>query len=140
MDESTPTLGGARFAAAFRQASTFVAVAPAAWPVWNHEITRAVSFWSAATAGSNQATLAALTASRVQELNFVEPADSKQLIEQLRLERDVGRRHLSATVDSFYDRDWRRDHTGDGVYPADHLWWASSGYLDLDNALNDAAR
>jgi hypothetical protein len=112
---------------------------PSAWPVWNHEITRAVCFWSA-TAGSDQGTFAALTAGRVDELDFVEPADSEQLIDQLRLERNVGRHHLTEIVDRFYDRDWRREHTGDGVYPADHLWWATCGYLDLDNAVNDAAR
>ena len=112
---------------------------PSAWPVWNHEITRAVCFWSA-TAGSDQGTFAALTAGRVEKLEFVEPADSEQLIEALRLERDAGRRHLAQIVDGFYDRDWRREHTGDGVYPADHLWWATSAYLDLDNAANDAFR
>jgi hypothetical protein len=110
---------------------------PSAWPVWNHEITRAVCFWSA-TAGSDQGVFDALTAGRVDKLEFAEPAHAAQLIEQLVVERDVGRVHLTATVTGFYDRDWRREHTADGVYPADHLWWATSGYLDLDNAVKDA--
>ena len=112
---------------------------PREWPVWNHEITRAVCFWSA-TAGSDQAVFDALSAGRVDKLEFAEPADADQLMEQLVLERDVGRGHLADAVAGFYDRDWRSEHTGDGVYPADHLWWATSGYLDLDNAVTDAGR
>lgn len=110
---------------------------PSAWPVWNHEITSPVCFWSA-IAGSNQGVFDALTTGRDDKLEFVKPAHAEQLIEQLVVERHVGRRHLTETVAGFYDRDWRREHTGDGVYPADHLWWATSGYLDLDNAAKDA--
>lgn len=112
---------------------------PSAWTVWNREITRAVCFWSA-TAGSDQGVFDAVLAGRVDKLEFVEPADGEQFIQELMLERDVGRRHLTDTVASFYDRDWRREHTGDGVYPGDHLWWATAGYLDLDNAVKDAER
>ena len=112
---------------------------PSAWPVWNHKITCAVCFWSA-TAGSNQGVFDAMSAGRVDKLEFAEPAHAEQLIEELVLERDVGRRHLETAVAGFYDREWRREHTGDGVYPADHLWWATSGYLDLDNAVKDDGR
>jgi hypothetical protein len=112
---------------------------PSAWPVWNHEITRPVCFWSA-TAGSVPRVFDALSTGRVDNLEFVEPAHAEQLIEQLVVERVVGRRHLTDTVAGFYERVWRREHTGDGVYPADHLWWATSGYLDLDNAVKDADR
>ena len=69
----------------------------------------------------------ALSAGRVDKLEFVDPANAEQLIEELVLERGVGRRHLTDTVAGFYDRDWRHAHTGDGVYPADHLWWATAG-------------
>jgi hypothetical protein len=110
---------------------------PSAWPVWNHEIARAACFWSAA-AGPNQAVFDALSAGHVERLEIVRPATAEQLIAELIRERDVGRGHLADAVAGFYDRDWRSEHTGDGVYPADHLWWATSGFLDLDNALTDA--
>lgn len=112
---------------------------PSAWPVWNHEITRAVSFWSA-TAGSDQGVFDALSAGHVDKLEFVEPTHAEQFIEELEVEREVSRRHLTDAVAGLYDRDWRRERTGDGVYPADHLWWATAGYLDLDNAVTDAGR
>jgi hypothetical protein len=38
-------------------------------------------------------------------------------------------------VGSYHDREWRRDHKGFGVYPEDHLWWATRGWLELDDAL-----
>lgn len=107
---------------------------PVSWPIWNHEISRAVRFWSAA-AGLDQEVFDALTAGRIDQLQFDEPSDVEQLVKQLFLERDVGRRHLADAVAGFYDREWRREHTGDGVYPGDHLWWAAAGYLDFDNAV-----
>lgn len=112
---------------------------PASWPIWNHEISRAVCFWSA-TAGLDQEVLDAQTAGRIDQLQFVEPADGEQLVEQLIRERDVGRHHVTRAVAGFYDRDWRHEHTGDGVYPGDHLWWATAGYLDLDNAVKGSGR
>ena len=54
--------------------------------------------------------------------------------------QDTSWRAGATPVAGFYDRDWRHAHTGDGVYPADHLWWATAGYLDLDSAANDAGR
>ncbi len=35
----------------------------------------------------------------------------------------------------FYDRDWRREHSGAGTHPEDHLWCATAGFLDLDDAI-----
>jgi hypothetical protein len=109
---------------------------PHDWPVWNHAITRAVCVWSA-PAGSRKDVLDALAAARADHVEFVEPSDDNQLVVQVRIERDLARRHLEATAASFHDRDWRRDHKGDGVYPEDHLWWATAGFLDLDNAVNE---
>jgi hypothetical protein len=110
---------------------------PQQWPVWNHAITRAVCVWSA-SAGSQPDVLDALAAARTDQLEFAEPSDDAQLVAQLRVERDLARRHLEATVSSFHDREWRRDHKGDGVYPEQHLWLAAAGYLDLDNTLHEA--
>jgi hypothetical protein len=110
---------------------------PHEWPVWNHAIRRAVCFWSA-SAGSQPDVFDALAAARTDRLALVAPRDAENLAAQLRIERDVGRRHLEATTASFHDPQWRREHKGDGVYPEDHLWWATAGYLDLDNAMNSA--
>jgi hypothetical protein len=110
---------------------------PHEWPVWNHAIGRTVCFWSA-SAGPQPDVFDALAAARSDQLELVAPSDDEQLVAQLCIERDVARRHLEATMASFYDREWRHEHKGDGVYPADHLWWATSGYLDLDDAVNAA--
>jgi hypothetical protein len=59
-------------------------------------------------------------------------------VARVRIERDLGRRHLEATAASYHDREWRRHHKGDGIHPEDQLRWAATGYLDLDNALHEA--
>jgi hypothetical protein len=112
---------------------------PSAWPVWNHTITRAVCFWSAA-GGSDQTVFDALAAGRIDQLHFVEPGGTEELVAQLRAERDVARSHLEESVAGFHDREWRREHRGDGVYPGDHLWSAAAGFVDLDNALTRLER
>jgi hypothetical protein len=107
---------------------------PMAWPVWNHEITRAACFWSAQD-GVDQAVLDALAAGSYDQLQFVEPSSAEELIAQVRTERDIARRHLEDAVAGFHEREWRREHKGDGVYPGDHLWSAAAGFLDLDNSV-----
>ena len=32
---------------------------------------------------------------------------------------------------AYSEREWRREHKGLGIYPEDHLWRASHGYLYL---------
>jgi hypothetical protein len=107
---------------------------PAAWPVWNHEIRRAVRFWSSAD-GRDDPALKALADAGVNGLTFEQPGSRAELDRQLMIERDVSRGHLVAVKAHFYDRDWRREHSGDGTHPEDHLWWATAGYLDLDEAI-----
>lgn len=108
-------------------------------PVWNHEIACAACFWTAA-GGRDQAVFDALASGRVDQLRLDEPVDRNALHDELMIERDVGRLHLADVVERFYDRQWRREHTPDGIHPDDHLWWATAGYLDLDNALRDTGR
>jgi hypothetical protein len=55
------------------------------------------------------------------------PANTKELVVELLVERDIGRRHLATVAESFHDKDWRHVHRGNGVYPEDHLWWATAG-------------
>jgi hypothetical protein len=113
---------------------------PVAWwwrsaegPVWNHHVRRAVRFWTA-NDGLDVTVVDSLAAG-TDRLPITEPADHRQLVAQLRAEREVSRRHLARVIDRFYDRDWRRQHKHEGVFPQDHLWWAAAGFLELDDAL-----
>ena len=113
---------------------------PLAWwwrsadgPVWNHHIRRAVRFWTA-NHGLAVAVVDSLAAGQTDQLPITEPTDHQQLVTQLRAERDVSRRQLAHVIDGFYDRDWRRQHQHEGVFPQDHLWWAAAGFLELDDA------
>jgi hypothetical protein len=44
------------------------------------------------------------------------PPSDEELLAELLVERDVGRRHLASVTESFYDQDWRREHRGDVVH------------------------
>ena len=108
---------------------------PTVWPVWNHTITQPVRFWSEAH-GTDEAALGLLADRRLDELVTGGPPDREAYRAQLLSELEASRRHLNRVVDSYHDRDWRRDHKGFGVYPEDHLWWATQGFLELDDALH----
>jgi len=96
---------------------------PLAWPVWNYEHRRLVRFWSAVD-GLNTTAIDALASRRLDHLSVVEPSID-DLADQLREELAVSRRHLRAVLDGYWDRDWRREHTGDES-PEDHLWRAAT--------------
>ena len=106
---------------------------PAGWPVWNHTISQPVRFWSEAN-GPDEEALDRLADRRLDELVMQGPADQRAYRAQLQTELETARRHLDRVVDSYHDRDWRRDHKGFGVYPEDHLWWATQAFLELDDA------
>ena len=110
---------------------------PTVWPVWNHTISRPVRFWSKSH-GPDEEALRLLADRRVNELVIQGPADRGAYREQLQTELEASRRHLDRLVNSYHDRDWRRDHKGFGVYPEDHLWWATQGFLELDDALRSS--
>jgi hypothetical protein len=112
---------------------------PAEWPVWNHEVDRAVRVWTAA-GGRDQRALDALAAGELEQVTIEGPASTEELVAELLVERDVGRRFLATVTESFYDREWRREHRGDGVHPEDHLWWATAAFLELDDAVHRLAR
>lgn len=112
---------------------------PMEWPAWNHEIDRALRVWTA-DGGRDQTALAALAARQLDDAVLDAPANNDALIAELLVEREVGRRHLAMVTESFYDRDWRSRHRGDGVHAEDHLWWASAAFLDLDDAIQRLTR
>ncbi len=65
---------------------------PEAWPVWNHEIDRAVRFWTK-DIGRDQGALDALAAGTIGDLTIEGPPSGEDLHTQLLVERDIGRRH-----------------------------------------------
>jgi len=106
---------------------------PLAWPVWNYEHRRLVRFWSAVD-GLNTTAIDALASRRLDHLSVVEPSID-DLADQLREELAVSRRHLRAVLDGYWDRDWRREHTGDES-PEDHLWRAATAVAEICDALD----
>ena len=109
---------------------------PTGWPVWNHEISRAVRFWSSSEGNEDDA-LALLKQRRFEELTYVAPPDREAYLNQLRVERDASRHHLHRILDRYHDREWQRDHRGFGWHPEDHLWWAAEAHLELDEAIRE---
>lgn len=59
-----------------------------------------------------------------------------ELAAQLREELAVSHRHLRAMLDTYWDRDWRRDHSGHEESPEDHLWRAATAVTDIWAALD----
>ncbi len=108
---------------------------PAEWPVWNHQIPRAACFWTRDN-GRDEHVIEALRARSIDDVRFTEPTDADSLRKQVEAERATARRHLASVTNSFGDRDWRRDHKGDGAYPEDTLWAAAAGFVELDDWLN----
>jgi hypothetical protein len=107
---------------------------PTGRPVWNHTILRPVRIWSQ-NDGPDEVTLGHLTERRVSDVEYQEPSDAQEYRSHLETEWETSRLHLDHVVGSYHDREWRRDHKGFGVYPEDHLWWATRGWLELDDAL-----
>jgi hypothetical protein len=108
---------------------------PRAWPVWNHQHRRLVRFWSADT-GIDEAVIEALRSRRLDRLPVVQPS-ATELTDQLRHELKLSQRHLQAVLDGYWDRDWRREHTGFGEKPEHHLWRAATAVTEIRAALDD---
>lgn len=107
---------------------------PLAWPVWNCENRRLVRFWSAA-GGTDENVIEALSSRRFDGLGVVEQSDS-ELADQLGVELDVSRRHLRVMLESYWDRDWRREHGRFEESPEDHLWRAAAAVTEIQDALD----
>lgn len=105
---------------------------PAEWPVWNHRISRAAGFWTV-DGGRDQTTFDALSARGEDGIHLTGPDSTDALRAQVEVERAAARAHLAEVSALFGDRDWRRDHTGDGSYPEDALWDAAAAFVELDD-------
>lgn len=105
---------------------------PAGWPVWNHQHRRLTRFWTTAD-GADSEVIEALRSGRVDDVEVIEPSPA-EVAQQVLVELPVSRQHLRRLLDKFYDRDWRRAHSGDGHSPQDHLWRAATAVADLWDA------
>ncbi|MBB5787038.1 hypothetical protein HD601_001613 [Jiangella mangrovi] len=110
---------------------------PAAWPVWNHRIQRPLRLWSAAD-GIDSAALDALSRGKAESFRLPSPPHEERA-EQYRLELTACRDHLRTVRDHYWDRDWRREHHGDGDYPDQQLWSATDGYLEMVDVVHSLA-
>ncbi|MGE5131441.1 MAG: hypothetical protein ACM32E_00860 [Gemmatimonadota bacterium] len=107
-------------------------------PVANHVIKGPVRFWS--REGPDGDVLAALAERRFGDLPRISlPAGAVQE-QQATAAIAAALSHLREVRDSYWDRDWRREHRGLGRYPEHGLWEAVNGYLDLHDAARPTAR
>lgn len=100
-------------------------------PVGNHLIRDPVRFWS--LDGTDEAVLDALKERRFTDLPRL-TASPAEVQRRTGIELDRALAWLRAVHEAYWDRDWRREHRGDGRYPEDHLWQATQGYLDILDA------
>jgi hypothetical protein len=104
---------------------------PSAWPVANHYIVRPLRVWSGA--GPDDDALDALERGAADDLRVPAPG-AAELREQLGVELEASLAHLRRVSGGYWERDWRREHRGSGRYPENHLWDATSHYLELLDA------
>ncbi len=74
------------------------------------------------TGGPDQAALDALGERRLGDLHRLVPTAAEEA-EQLREELAASLAHLQRVDAAYWEREWRREHKGLGVYPEDHRWW-----------------
>jgi hypothetical protein len=100
-------------------------------PVWNHHIRGPVRFWS--LDGPDESVLRALSERRLADLPRI-TTSATELGERTTTELTTALARLRAVHANYWERDWRREHRGNGRYPENHLWEAVDGYLDLLDA------
>jgi hypothetical protein len=66
-------------------------------------------------------------------------AAPEEVRERTATELDAALARLRAVRQSYWERDWRREHSGMGRYPENELWEAVEGYLDLLDATEGPA-
>jgi hypothetical protein len=110
---------------------------PLAWPAWNHQHRKLVRFWTAHT-GAEVHLIDGPRSSGAEVGGVVAPS-AEALATQLRTELTVSRRHLRETLAAYWDREWRRQHSGYGTSPQDHLWRAASAVGEMQDAVDELA-
>jgi hypothetical protein len=95
-------------------------------------IVRPLRIWS--PDGVDTAALGSLGGREAEPLRLL-PPDPRQEDEQLDFELAASLAYLRSIEDRYWDREWRAEHRGCGIYPENHLWDAVHGYLDLHDAV-----
>jgi hypothetical protein len=104
-------------------------------PVGDHRIVRPVRLWDV-DHGIDEVTFDAFRSRHVESVRLPAPS-REELAAALERHLTVTRSALDEVVDRFWDRDWRREHTGSGRYPEHTLWELAWGVRDLERALAD---
>ena len=105
---------------------------PTSWPAWNVRNQQVTRFWSTGS-GLDHAVIDALRSGAAADL--VEP-DRGAVDEQFAVELEAAKAHLQSILESYWDRDWRRDnrhHTS----PEDQLWRAATAVNELNTATTE---
>jgi hypothetical protein len=102
---------------------------PAGRPAYDRRMRGMVRVWS--TSGADRDAIDRLRHGDPTLGDSAAPVDTAQLATELA----ECRRHLATVLDSYYDRDWRRQHTGGWVHPEDHLWRAAQAVRELTDAI-----
>lgn len=108
-------------------------VRPAGGRVYDQRFRTMVRVWSAD--GPDRETIDRLRRGDATLADAAIPPSTAQLATELA----DSRRHLATVLDRYHDRDWRREHTGFGIYPEDHLWRAAQAVRELTDAVDDRA-
>ena len=106
---------------------------PTVYPAWNCRDRRVLRFWSS-DSGYDDDAVQALRDRQFDRLPIVSPT-SAEFESQLQLELELCQQHLNTVMDRYWDRDWRQERKGFGMYPEDHLWRAASAVREIQTAL-----
>ena len=104
--------------------------------MWNHHIREPVRFWS--LDGIDEDVLRTLAERRLADLPRMTAAP-EEVRERTATELAAALARLRAVRQNYWERDWRREHSGMGRYPENELWEAVEGYLDLLDATEGPA-
>lgn len=105
---------------------------PASRPAWSHLERRVARVWSLAD-GPDTTNLDGLRTPLLAHVTVVEPTDD-ELLAWLDVENPRSERHLDDVLDRYWEGSWRRDHTGGGIHPDDHLWRAAWAVRSMQEA------
>jgi hypothetical protein len=110
---------------------------PSSRPPWSHLERRVARIWTR-DAGPDVDGIDGLARADFSGVTITAPTDDDLgawLLSELPRSED----HLREVLDRYWDGDWRREHSGDGIYPDDHLWRASWAVQSMRDASAELA-
>jgi len=106
---------------------------PVGRPAWSHLERRVVKVWSR-DGGVEIANLDGLRTPGLGGATVIEPS-STELQTWLEAELPRSEAHLREVLEDYWHGPWRRDHSGGGIHPDDHLWRAAWAVQSMHDAL-----